>query len=116
MKSDDIAVTFLFQAFENAVRAAAKATGQFPETTKHWDLSEQARELADECYLETDVSDRLDELSRGRKIAAYGYQDEFEHSDFGDVLNEINEFIAEVDELIKRGGKKLKEQKDDENT
>jgi hypothetical protein len=35
MNSDDIAVTFLFQGFENAVRAAAKSTGQFPDTAKH---------------------------------------------------------------------------------
>jgi len=40
--------------------------------------------LAAEGYLVTDVSDRLDELNSGRKKAAYGYEEEFEHSDFKD--------------------------------
>lgn len=106
--SDDVAITFAFQSFENAIRAAGKATGEFAETTKHWDLSEQARELATEGYLETDVSDRLDELNAGRKKAAYGYEEEFEHSDFEEILGEVDKFITEVAELIRRGGKKLK--------
>jgi HEPN domain-containing protein len=107
MESDDVAVTFLFQACENAVRAAAKATGQFADTAKHWDLSEQARELVTERYLKTDISDRLDELNQNRKLAAYGYEDEFEHADFREILEEINRFIAEVDEFLQRGGQKL---------
>lgn len=107
MSSDDVAITFLFQACENAVRAAAKATGEFADTAKHWDLSEQARELADQGFLKTDISDRLDELNQGRKTAAYGYEEDFEHSDFEEILEEINRFITEVDELIVRGGKKL---------
>jgi len=107
--SDDITITFLFQACENAVRAAAKATGEFADTTKPWDLSEQARELAEQGYLETDISDRLDELNQGRKKAAYGEEEEFEHSDFEEILDEIGNFIAEVDKLIGRDGKTLKE-------
>ena len=107
MDSDDVAITFLFQALENAVRAAAKVTGQFAETAKHWDLSGQASELVDQSYLRTNVSDALDELNQSRKTSAYGYEEDFEHPEFHESLEEIEEFIAEVDELIKRGGKKL---------
>jgi HEPN domain-containing protein len=106
MESDDISVTFLFQAYENAVRAATKATGQFADTGKHWDLSGQASELVEQGYLQTDVSDRLEELNQGRKTSAYGYEEDFEHSDFNEILEEIEEFIDEVRELIERGGKK----------
>src|SRR2546427_5413447 len=76
MGSDDIVVTFLFQSFENSVRAAAKSTGHFPDTDKHWDLSAQAQDLADEGFLKTNISDRLDELNAGRKKAAYGDEEE----------------------------------------
>jgi hypothetical protein len=40
-------------------------------------------------------------------LAAYGYEDEFEHADFREILEEINRFIAEVDEFLQRGGQKL---------
>lgn len=106
-EEDDIAVTFLFQAYENAVRAAAKSTGQFADTDKHWDLSAQADDLANEGYLGSNVSERLDELNEGRKTAAYGYEEEFNHRDFKEMLEELESYFQEVDELIQRQGKKL---------
>ncbi len=107
---EDVAATFLFQAYENAVRAAAKSTGSFPDTKAHWDLSAQASDLAEEGYLTTNVSDQLDDLNSDRKEAAYGYEEEFEHEDFVAAAEDLEAFLKEVDDLIKRGGKKLKEQ------
>ncbi len=107
--SDDIAITFLFQAYENAVRAATKSTGAFADTKAHWDLESQAEDLVDQGYLESDVSERLQDLNAGRKEAAYGYEEDFEHSDFEEMIRELESFIQEVEALIARSGKKLKE-------
>ena len=89
---DDITITFLFQAYENAVRAGAKPTGTFADTKAHWDLGSQAEDLADQGYVDTDVSERLDELNAGRKKAAYGYEEEFEHPDFQTIMQELESF------------------------
>jgi hypothetical protein len=68
--SDDVVVTFLFQAYENSVRAATKSTGVFADTKAHWDLESQAVDLADQGYLESDVSEHLQDLNADRKQAA----------------------------------------------
>jgi HEPN domain-containing protein len=107
--SDDVAVTFLFQACENSVRAATKSTGAFADTKAHWDLESQAADLADQGYLGSDISECPQDLSAGRKQAAYGYEEHFEHSDFEEVIEELESFMQEVEALIARDGKKLKE-------
>jgi len=41
--------------------------------------------------------------------AAYGYEEDIEYSDFEGMIDELESFLQEVEALIARNGKKLKE-------
>jgi len=106
---EDVVVTFLFQAFENAVIAAAAVAGLVKAPT-HWQRCEQATELAEQGFLETDASDRLGTLNTNRKRIAYDYEeDDDEELDLEEALEELKDYLKEVEQLINRGGKKIKD-------
>lgn len=104
---DSVVITFLFQSFENAVIAAAAIAGMVKAPT-HWQRSEQATELVEQEFLQTDVSDLLDTLNGDRKRVAYDYyEDDEEDPDFEEILERLSNYLEEVEGLIKRGGKKI---------
>jgi hypothetical protein len=104
---DSVVITFLFQSFENAVIAAAVVAGMVKAPT-HWQRSEQATELAELGLLETNVSDLLDTLNGDRKRVAYDYyEEEDEDVDFNEILETLSNYLQEVEELIKRDGKRI---------
>ncbi len=88
-----------FYALENAVVAAAlHASAEFQRN--HWTKSAAARRLSLQHGLE-DVSDLLSDLNEARKGTAYGDVEEPD-IDPADVLQEVGDYLKEVEGFLKK--------------
>lgn len=98
-------VTKCFYALENALTAAVLVLGETP-TTKHYEKSNLAKQLASQSKLKQDISKRLNELNDLRKDVQYGQPGtELANADLEDILGEIEGFIDEVESLVEKAEK-----------
>lgn len=99
---DDQVFIWCFYALENAVVAAATHADE-DFRRDHWTKAEAARRLARDSGM-TDVSDLLRDLNDARKGTAYGDVEEPE-IDPEDVLEQVGDYIGEVEKLLARAKK-----------
>ena len=94
-------VTNAFYAYENGLMAAARALGK-PKTTKHYEKVKLAAALYSDNDLKTDVSSTIQNLNELRKDVQYGEPGlELNTLDLADVVAELEDFLTEVEEIIK---------------
>ena len=93
-------VGLTFYAYENGVVAAAEAACLTWKRT-HPSKVEVARELFSQKKLKTNIADRLEYFNRLRKDVSYGEPGEdLTEVDLEDVVSDLYEFLAEVEEFV----------------
>ncbi len=101
------AVMWAFYAYENAVIAVAELRDIRWEKN-HAKKAELARTLHTEGVLRTDVSERLRQLNELRKDVAYDEPGpELSQLNLEQLVNELETFINEVDDIIESESENL---------
>jgi hypothetical protein len=94
------AVMWAFYAYENAVVAAAEASGT-AWTKNHYEKADLAEQMHSRGILDTNVKDTLLTLNGLRKDVAYGQSGpDLEQTDLEDLATELERFIEEVERAI----------------
>lgn len=100
----EVAVTWAFYAYENCVVAAAYALN-VPWRKRHPNKVAVARRLFADGHVSRDVGGELERLNELRKDVQYGDPGaELLEVDLESLSAELEEFVGEVDALLKREG------------
>jgi len=102
--SDDdheVAVTWAFYAYENAVTAAGLKAGMKWSWNDHRAKSDIAKKLHETGVLSLDVSDKLSDLNRLRKDVQYGVPGwELLEIDLEDLATDLEALLDEVTTFV----------------
>jgi hypothetical protein len=102
----EVAVTWAFYAYENAIVAAAERFG-INWKKNHFSKAQAARELYNRKHLSVDVGDKIAEFNTLRKDVQYGeHGPDLLSVNLQDLASELENFISDVEKVIENSDEK----------